>query len=51
MGLSTGPYAANILCSVFGRDEGGSEYTFSQQVLDSIITRYWNVLQGIGAGA
>jgi hypothetical protein len=51
LGLTSGLYASSVLCVVFGRDEGGSEFTFGQQLIDSVIMRMWDLLQGTGLGS
>ena len=41
LGATTGSYAARVCCSVFGRDEGGSEFTFTQEQVD-LLTMNWS---------
>ena len=41
IGGTTGATAARVCCSVFGRDEGGSEFTFTQQHID-LLTKNWS---------
>jgi hypothetical protein len=41
-GLTTSTAAAKICCSIFGRDEGGSGFTFTQQHVDLLIT-HWSM--------
>ena len=48
MGLTTGAYAARVCCSVFGRDEGGSELTFTQQQVDLLITGWLQCVSAAG---
>jgi hypothetical protein len=36
IGHTTGTYAAKVCCSVFGRDEGGSEFSFSTQHVQTL---------------
>ena len=36
-------------CSVFGRDEGGSEFTFTQQHVDTLVTK-WQSTMGATTG-
>ena len=39
IGATTQSTAAQICCGVFGRDEGGSGFSFSQQHIDIVLTR------------
>ena len=39
--MTTGGYAARVCCSVFGRDEGGSEFTFTPQHVE-LLTESWS---------
>ena len=41
LGWTTGAMAARVCCSVFGRDEGGSEFTFTAQHI-SLMTENWS---------
>eukprot|EP01052_Picozoa_sp_SAG31_P001966 SAG31_NODE_66_length_28567_cov_30.222698_7_plen_413_part_00 len=41
MGFTTGSSAAVLCCRTFGRDEGGSEFTFQQQHIDDM-TQAWS---------
>jgi hypothetical protein len=41
LGWTTGAMAARVCCSVFGRDEGGSEFTFTAQHV-SVLTENWS---------
>ena len=41
LGMTTGGYAARVCCSVFGRDEGGSEFTFTPQHIE-VLTESWS---------
>ena len=43
IGSTTGAVAAQLCCSVFGRDEGGSEFTFTQAQVD-LLTKGWSQL-------
>ena len=38
---STGSFAATLACGVFGRDDGGSEFVFTQQQVDMMIA-FWS---------
>ena len=35
-------------CGVFGRDEGGSEFTFTQQHVDMLISKWSDVVRAVG---
>jgi hypothetical protein len=48
MGLTTGSVAAMLCCNVFGRDEGGSEFTFQQQHVDLLITGWSQMVRAVG---
>eukprot|EP01052_Picozoa_sp_SAG31_P008864 SAG31_NODE_454_length_15434_cov_39.578285_7_plen_284_part_00 len=37
-------------CGVFGRDEGGSEFTFTQQQIDTLVTHWRQLMEGKGLG-
>jgi len=41
LGWTTGAAAARVCCSVFGRDEGGSEFTFTAQHI-ALLTEDWS---------
>jgi hypothetical protein len=41
LGWTTGTIAARVCCSVFGRDEGGSEFTFTAQHIE-LLTQSWS---------
>ena len=41
LGMTTGASAARVCCSVFGRDEGGSEFTFTAQHI-ALLTEDWS---------
>jgi hypothetical protein len=41
IGSTTGAFAARVCCSVFGRDEGGSEFTFTTQQI-ALLTESWS---------
>ena len=38
-------------CGVFGRDEGGSEFTFTQQHVDMLLNKWSLILRAVGYGA
>ena len=46
--VSTGSAAASICCSVFGRDEGGSEFTFTSQHVDFLMRSWVQKMRGEG---
>ena len=48
MGMTTGSVAASLCCSVFGRDEGGSEFTFQQQHVDTLTTLWSQIVRAVG---
>lgn len=48
-GRTTGGNAALICCSVFGRDEGGSEFTFTPSHIETLVT-YWSDVVGQQSG-
>jgi hypothetical protein len=43
MGRTTGGNAALIICKVFGRDEGGSEFTFTPFHIETLL-EYWSAI-------
>ena len=45
--MTTGSVAAMLCCSVFGRDEGGSEFTFQQQHVDLLTTGWSQVVRAV----
>eukprot|EP01043_Picozoa_sp_COSAG02_P056355 COSAG02_NODE_6671_length_3427_cov_2.969050_5_plen_168_part_00 len=45
LGNTTGAMATRVCCSVFGRDEKGSEFTFSQQCIDSLIETWSSLVR------
>jgi len=50
-GLTSGSNAAGLCVAVFGRDEGGSEFTFTQKHVDELLIHGSNSIRGVGAGA
>ncbi len=52
VGYSSGMVAAQICCSVFGRDEEStSEFTFTQQHVDGLIKKWSDVVRAVEMGA
>jgi hypothetical protein len=48
IGSTTGGLAARVCCSVFGRDEGGSEFTFTPQHIE-VLTESWSqIVRAVG---
>lgn len=48
MGMTTGSYAARLCCAVFGRDEGGSDFTFTAEHI-KLLTDSWSlVVRAVG---
>ena len=48
IGASSQGSAATVCCAVFGRDEGGSEFTFSQHHIDTLVTRWSQTVRAVG---
>ena len=48
LGYTTQMCAAQVCCGVFGRDEGGSEFTFAQQHIDILLTRWTQLVRAVG---
>jgi hypothetical protein len=48
MGSTIGSVATELCCGVFGRDEGGSEFTFTSQHIDTILTSWSQTVRGEG---
>jgi hypothetical protein len=48
LGKTTDSAAAVLCCSVFGRDEGGSGFTFTQQHVDLLITNWSQCVRAVG---
>ena len=48
LGNTTAASAAKVCCSVFGRDEGGSEFTFTQQHIDLMIEGWSQNVRAVG---
>ena len=47
LGTTSSNRAAGLICAVFGRDEGGSEFAFTQQQVDSAILRWSDILRAV----
>jgi len=50
LGLSTGANAAKLCAIVFGRDEGGSEFEFSQAQVAGMLNYWSQCVRGVGLG-
>jgi hypothetical protein len=48
LGYTTGSMAARVCCSVFGRDEGGSEFTFTAQHIETLTEDWSQIIRAIG---
>jgi hypothetical protein len=48
VGMTTGAFAAKLCCGTFGRDEGGSEFTFQQQHVDILTTSWSQTVRAVG---
>ena len=48
LGNTTQGSAAAVCCGVFGRDEGGSEFSFSQQHIDILLTKWSQTVRAVG---
>jgi hypothetical protein len=48
LGATTQGNATGVCCGVFGRDEGGSDFTFSQQHIDILLTRWSQIVRAVG---
>jgi hypothetical protein len=48
LNFTSGAFAAMLCCTVFGRDEGGSEFTFTQEHVDDMISNYSNMVRATG---
>ena len=47
-GMTTQGAAVQVCCGVFGRDEGGSEFSFSQPHIDILLTRWSQIVRAEG---
>lgn len=41
----------SVVCGVFGRDEGGSEFTFSQNHVDMLLEKWTSIVRAVGHNA
>ena len=48
IGASTAQMAAQVCCRVFGRDEGGSKFRFTQSSVDTMLERWSQQMQASG---
>ena len=48
VGCTSGAFAAMLCCSVFGRDEGGSEFTFTQANVDMMAMSHSDMVRAAG---
>ena len=48
IGSTTDGYAAKVCCSDFGRDEGGSEFTFTQEQVNLLTTNWSQFIRAVG---
>eukprot|EP01043_Picozoa_sp_COSAG02_P070267 COSAG02_NODE_12374_length_1556_cov_1.731640_2_plen_268_part_01 len=48
IGATTDSAATALCCSVFGRDEAGSEFTFTQKQVDMLLSKWMGYVQAIG---
>ena len=48
LGVTTGAYAAKICCSVFGRDEGDSEFSFTSVHIDQLTDNWSHIVRAEG---
>ncbi len=48
IGMTTGSYAARLCCAVFGRDEGGSEFTFTPEHIKLLTDSWSQVVRAVG---
>ena len=51
LGYTTGAMAAKLCCGTFGRDEGGSELSFTQQHVDLLTTDWSQSVRAVGVKA
>ena len=51
MGLTTNAIAARVCCAVFGRDEGGSEFSFTPYHIDMLIAEWSQNVRAVGRAA
>ena len=48
LGLNTGSVAALVCCAVFGRDEGGSDFTFSPLHIEMLTDHWSQTVRAVG---
>ena len=48
LGLTTGSYAARVCCSVFGRDEGGCDFTFTPLHIKLLTDNWSQIVRAVG---
>ena len=48
LGITTGSYTARVCCSVFGRDEGGSTFTFTPLHIKTLTDLWSQVVRAVG---
>jgi hypothetical protein len=48
LGMTTQASAVQVCCAVFGRDEDGSEFAFTQQQIDLLVNRWSQGVRGVG---
>jgi hypothetical protein len=48
LGMTTGAYAAKVCCSVFGRDEGGSTFTFTPLHIKMLTDNWSQIVRAVG---
>jgi hypothetical protein len=48
LGMTTGAMAARVCCSVFGRDEGGSTFTFTPLHIKTLTDQWSQVVRAVG---
>eukprot|EP01043_Picozoa_sp_COSAG02_P061910 COSAG02_NODE_8418_length_2578_cov_186.219847_1_plen_273_part_10 len=51
LGVTTGAMAARVCCSVFGRDEGGSTFTFTPLHIKTLTDQWSAVVRAVGSRA
>ncbi len=48
LGMTTAAYAARVCCSVFGRDEGGSEFAFTSLHIKTLVDSWAQIVRSEG---
>ena len=51
VGLRTGAFCGIICAGVFGRDEEGAEFSFTQEVVDTMLTYWCDIMRATNWGA